>query len=387
MEIRHPNGQLAHTLEVKKGKADGAWREFFDDGSVRQVCFYKAGEPCGDYWPTGQVKHKASKRGAEKVLEWFYPSGKLQKRLVLKKDGTHAEPVRLYHENGQLAEEMTLRGGDKRGPWLRFFEDGSPKLRAEAAEHGREIIHDAWDAPGHQVVKDGTGVFDDNGWRISPTYSVHFKSDSRRVTELAKGIPNGKCTTYNDGVLWSVGHYVDGVAEGDLTLYWENGHVRNVSRLQKGKEVESRDFPKFDQPVPAVVLTLEANQDLYSAWQHIPVDEFPAVQNLDEVRALLKVPAFLQEVYERNKAGELKSDYEDWNTFNDGIAYFLTVDERGQVVEVTANGSGVSSGGDWGTYPQVLRRLRFTPGRIRGRAIGCRVLARVNHTFVEGAKY
>jgi hypothetical protein len=35
-------------------------------------------------------------------------------------------------------------------------------------------------------------------------------------------------------------------------------------------------------------------------------------------------------------------------------------------------------------YPPLLEKLRFTPGRLRGRALGCRVYARVDHTFVDG---
>ncbi len=78
-----------------------------------------------------------------------------------------------------------------------------------------------------------------------------------------------------------------------------------------------------------MVLTVDANQDLYTSWKHPRVDEFPSPLNLAEVQGLLKLPAFLQEVYERNLAGALRDRYEDWNTFDDGIAYFLTVDEKG----------------------------------------------------------
>ena len=114
------------------------------------------------------------------------------------------------------------------------------------------------------------------------------------------------------------------------------------------------------------------------------MDEYPRVLNLDEVQKQLRMPDFLREVHERNLANAVKSDYEDWNTFDDGIAYFLTVSETGEVVDAHANGSGIYSGGVWGVYPPLLRKLRFSPGRIRGRAIECRALACVDHTFVEG---
>jgi hypothetical protein len=96
------------------------------------------------------------------------------------------------------------------------------------------------------------------------------------------------------------------------------------------------------------------------------------------------VPEFLREVHERNLAGAIKEEYEDYNTFKDGIAYFLIVNEAGEVASATANGSGVYSGGSWDIYPPLLQKLRFAPGRVRGRAVECRVLASIDHTFVEG---
>lgn len=132
------------------------------------------------------------------------------------------------------------------------------------------------------------------------------------------------------------------------------------------------------------MLTVEANERLYTAWRHIRVDEYPRVLNLDEIQKQLVVPRFLLDVHERNVAGTLNDSYEDCNTFKDGIAYFLTVNDSGEVTAAIANGSGVYSGGEWETYPPILRKLRFVPGRIRSKPIECQVLARVEHTFVEG---
>ena len=151
-----------------------------------------------------------------------------------------------------------------------------------------------------------------------------------------------------------------------------------------GNSVQSQSFPKFDRPIPVVVLRVEANEKLYTAWGHVRVDEYPQVLNLDTVQTQLQVPDFLHEVHERNQTGTTRNEYEDCNTFNDGIAYFLTVSATGEVVRAWANGSGAYSGGSWNAYPPLLRQLLFVPGRILDHAVECRVLARVNHTFVEG---
>lgn len=377
-----PNGQIRESLEVKKGKPHGAYREYFEDGSIRYGVFYKSGKLSGDFWPSGQVKRKESKQGKNRLIEWFYPSGALQKRYVKNKDGYAAEPIRLYHENGQLAEQLTTVKGDKRGPWLKFFDDGTPELQAEFVRGEQLIVHNAWNVKREQVVKDGTGIFCDYPFHIDWEYDVYLENDWRRESELKGGIPHGKVTTYNRGVVWSIGQYIEG-KPGETTTYWDNGRICSVTKYVKGKAGKEKVFPKFDHPVPAVVLSVKANEELYTAWRHISVDEYPCPLNLKEIQKQLKVPQFLREVHERNLAGTLQDDYEDCNTFDDGIAYFLTVDESGEVTAATANGSGVCSGGEWDTYPPLLRKLHFAPGRIRGRATKCRVLARVDHTFIE----
>jgi antitoxin component YwqK of YwqJK toxin-antitoxin module len=383
VEIRHPNGRIKESLEVKKGKPYGACREYFEDGSIRDSVFYKAGKISGDFWPSGHLKRKESKQGQYRIIEWFYPNGAIQKRYVKDKDGYAAEPIRLFHENGQLAEEVTTVKGKKSGPWLKFFDDGTPELQAEYVAGEKLIVHNAWNEKRQQVVKDGTGIFRDYPVHIDWEYDVFFENGWPRESELEEGIPHGKVTTYSREVLWSTAHYAHGEPDGESTTYWDNGRIRSVTEFVKGKEGKSNRFPKFDHPMPAVVLSVEADEKLYTAWRHIRVDDYPRALNLEEIQNELKVPQFLREVHERNLAGTLKDNYEDCNTFDDGIAYFLTVDVSGDVTAARATGSGVYSGGEWDTYPPLLRKLRFTPGRIRGRAIECRVLARVDHTFIE----
>jgi antitoxin component YwqK of YwqJK toxin-antitoxin module len=385
VEIWQANGLMGAYLDVKKGKPNGAYREFFDDGTVRKAVFYKAGiDVTNDFWSDGQLKRKESRRGPHTIIEWYYPSGGLQKRFVKDKGGYAAEPVRLYHENGQLAEEVHTVGGEKRGPWLKFFDDGSPQLRAEYAPEEKLVVHDAWAADRTQVVKDGTGVFHDDGRTIKWFYAVFFEHNWVLDQELKDGVPHGKTTTYHNGVLWSVSSYVNGVEEGESTTYWDNGRVCAVAKMVGGNEVQSERFPKFDRPIPAVIVRVEANEELYRAWGHVRVDEYPQALNLDDVQSQLQVPDFLREVHERNRTGTTRNEYENCNTFKDGIAYFLAVNATGDVVDALANGSAAYSAGSWGTYPPLLRQLRFAPGRILRRAAECRVLAWVDHTFVEG---
>lgn len=366
IEVRRPDGSLAEQLEVKNGRADGTYREFFEDGAVREFKLYQAGESMGEYWPNGEVAKKESKQGEERIIEWYYPSGKLHKRMVLGASGISPEPVRLFHENGQLAEELSVRRRNPYGPWLKFFEDGSPQLQAEFIDDRELIVRNAWDVDRRQVVADGNGTFDDDGRSIYLAHTIFTRSMWRRVSEVRDGIRHGQTTVYHKGVLWRTENYSGGKLHGAAILYWDNGRIRSTSEYENGKQVKTESFPKFDNPVPAVLLSVEANADLYEAWNHLRLDEYPSARNLDEIRAELQLPQFLMEVQERNRLGTIKSRYEDWNTFDDSIAYFLTVSPSGEVVETRANGSGTYSSKDWNTYVPLLKKLRFTPGCVRG---------------------
>ena len=69
--------------------------------------------------------------------------------------------------------------------------------------------------------------------------------------ELKNGIRHGKVKTFEDNVLTEVAEYVDGVKQGEVTCYWDNGRVRSISTIADGKETEVAAFSKFDRPTLA----------------------------------------------------------------------------------------------------------------------------------------
>ena len=198
------------------------------------------------------------------------------------------------------------------------------------------------------------------------------------------GIRHGRETTWFVGVLWSTQEYASGKPHGPGVTFYNNGRVRTKTTYRNGEVVESEECPKFDEPRPAVLPEVEANAELYTAWNRPLLDVYPTPLNLEEVQATLEVPEFLAEVFERNKSGTLKGNYEDVNTFDDSIAYMAMVDERGAVNTVGFSGSSPYSIGTMDRYPPIIKSLTFAPGRIGTRNVRCQVVVRVRHTFVEG---
>ena len=232
-------------------------------------------------------------------------------------------------------------------------------------------------------MKNGRGVFFDDGREIDIICGLLFESAWAREQELRNGIPHGAETTWHDGALWSRQQNANGKLHGVCTVYYDNGRERTRSTYRNGSLVQTEEFPKFDHPRPAVLLGVEANARLYEAWGCPLLDQYPVARNLEQVQARLEVPPFLTEVFERNLSGMLKEDYENLNTFDDGIAYMAMVGEDGTVDSVEFSGSGVYSGSAINTYPPMIRELTFDPGRKQGREVRCRIVVWVRHTFVD----
>jgi antitoxin component YwqK of YwqJK toxin-antitoxin module len=384
IETTHLNGKLREQAAVRRGMMTGAYRRFRSDGTLDHAEFYEKGKVSGDYWPSGQLKKRKTKENQRTIIEWFYPSGQLRKRYVTDKAGV-IEPIRLWHENGQLAEELHMQGKDKFGPWLKFFPDGRPKLVARYEKDKHLVIENAWDDDRQQIVKRGTGTYVEDGLSIDCEYDVYFPSGNWiKSIPLRRGKLHGLGRWWHDGVIWSEGNYKEGKLDGEQILFYDNGRISSRSRYRAGKELSVEKFPKFDHPVPAVLIEVEANAKLFTAWKLPLPDAYPQAKNVAKLQAGLPIPQFLQEVYEHNLTGSVQEDYEDINRFKDGAAYHLEVNERGEVERVSFSGSSVYSIAVAETYLPVLKRLRFTPARFRGKKIASQAFVRVQHTFAEG---
>lgn len=389
IEMKYPNGTVREQATVKKGKLTGAYRRFFDDGTLEHGAFYTGGEVSSDYWPSGQVKHRTTKKGPLKIDEWYFESGALQKRYVTDKTGYTAEPICVWHENGQLADEMVKKGSTpiSRKQW---FEDGSPRLEASYTYHKSSmchqiVVHHAWDQQRQQIVTTGSGEFYDDGIGYDTKYELERQDMWTRRYPVKSGLPHGKMTTWCEGVLWSVADYENGIRNGVEVHYYDNGKISSEVPYTNGKAGREKKYRKFDNPRPTVRLRIRADEYLYSRWKHRLLDKYPEATNLAKVEKQLAIPGFLQKIYENNMAGRAKSD-ESTNEFDDSVGYLAWVNEDGNVDDVTFTAAGMYGRDVIRDYPPILKTLKFKPGQIGKRKVRCRVAISVHHTFEDSAK-
>jgi hypothetical protein len=178
-------------------------------------------------------------------------------------------------------------------------------------------------------------------------------------------------------------HFKDGVLDGERIDYHDNGRIESKTTYLAGEEIKTEEFPKFDNPRPAVLIAVASTAELYAGWKRQAPDAYPQPKNLDEVRSMVRIPSFLQQVFERNMTKTTKSQHEDINTFSEWMTYFVEIDSQGNVAEVDFRGCSPYSISTATDYPPLIRMLKFEPARRGDKAVPSRAVFRVRHTFVE----
>jgi len=117
---RHPNGRLQQRRSVVNGQADGAWFEWFEDGTVRLYAEWRAGKGHGAwvyFHPNGEV------RSREQALDDIWDGVS---------EGWHANGTKAFEGRFQAGIRLTAarrwdRDGVAVGPWVELAGGSSPR--------------------------------------------------------------------------------------------------------------------------------------------------------------------------------------------------------------------------------------------------------------------
>jgi hypothetical protein len=103
------DGKLEHEREYARGEASGRWRSWWPNGTQRMEATYGAGEP---------------------------------------------QPMRWWHENGQLSSEGLARNGIKEGPWTFWHASGVKSAEGVYAGGRRDATWHYWNENGEAQKRD-----------------------------------------------------------------------------------------------------------------------------------------------------------------------------------------------------------------------------------------
>jgi len=190
----------------EEGNKEGAWREYYTDGTLRSVGTYTNGKPVGNW-------------------KYYYENGKLESEGKYTKSGLLDGTWRWYFDDGSIRRIQSYIGG---------MEDGEYE---EHDETGRLIVKGQYT----EGVEEGDWIYDFGNYRELGSYRG--------------GARYGKWKSYYaDGTLRFEGEYIDDNLNGRVTWYWPTGKLKDQGNYLNGSR--EGDWITFNEDgTPFLIIT------------------------------------------------------------------------------------------------------------------------------------
>lgn len=139
------DGQVVEEGAYANGKRAGVWKRYWPSGKLMSEITYRSGRPKGPYtiyYPTGQTEEKGTwdlDRNTGRFERW-HTNGQPAQEFVFNEFGQRDGVQRYYHENGQLAVEVTVVKGQEEGTLKRYHANGELH---QVAEFNGGVINEA----------------------------------------------------------------------------------------------------------------------------------------------------------------------------------------------------------------------------------------------------
>ncbi|MFZ4773270.1 MAG: toxin-antitoxin system YwqK family antitoxin [Chlamydiia bacterium] len=246
----HKNGQPMQVLEVVALRANGSYREFFENGKIKLEA--EVIEGIGDITPYSQESWVFD--GISKV---YHETGSLKASIPYKKGILEGTSV-YYREDGSIWRKTPFIGGECHGEELFLGPLGEV---VGGAQYFRGELHGkSWmSAPLHGL----------NGFEIY-SYGKLLEGEYRNAAqELVSEVHDGFGTKsiYEKGILIRTEEVQNGGIEGKIAFYNQQGHVER-SFMQKGnlKDGEEWFFHLNGKPKLKVVWENDQIHGVVQSW-------------------------------------------------------------------------------------------------------------------------
>jgi antitoxin component YwqK of YwqJK toxin-antitoxin module len=125
----YPDGSVVEEGRYANGKRVGPWKRYWPNGRLMSEISYQMGRPKGPYatyYPSGKVEEQGTwdlDRNTGRFQRW-HPNGQMAQDFVFNAYGLRDGEQRYFHENGQLAVQVTIADGKEDGTLKRYTPDG-----------------------------------------------------------------------------------------------------------------------------------------------------------------------------------------------------------------------------------------------------------------------
>lgn len=188
--INYPNGSLLMEYSLKNGKKEGAFKVYYDDGTLKKSGFFSNNLENGifkEFDEDGniEIEYNMVKGIMDGAFKTFYSDGSIKRTGVIKNGKQNGKQIE-YYPNGTIQSNYIMKDDSLDGPFFNYSEYGVLNL---STNYKNGSLHGAFI------------LFDENG---NKTIEISFDN----------GLKNGMSTTYENGVLISKTNYVNDLRHG-----------------------------------------------------------------------------------------------------------------------------------------------------------------------------
>ena len=208
-----PNGNLQLEGEYLNDKKHGFFKEYDEDGNFLTVQKYENDYLVADAQETKQLERKVSyhPNGQPAIIATYY-HGKADG--LRREFDTEGKVVKGYiFSNGLLLSEgITDMEGRRQGKWKEFYPSG--ELKSEGSYKNSNRVGD-WKFYFPDKTIEVSGSYDSKGRQDGEWQWYYANGQLMRSETFENGVPEGELTEYNEeGEIVAQGNFVEGSEEG-----------------------------------------------------------------------------------------------------------------------------------------------------------------------------
>ena len=239
----YANGALVEEGRYTGGKRAGTWRRYWPNGKVMSEVTYKFGVPRGHYttyYPNGKVEEEGNWDLDRNTggFKRFHPNGKPAQEFIFDDYGQRDGVQHYYHENGQMAVEVTIKQGKESGVLKRWFANGDLEETSNYADGVIDVKSQKTFAPKKPVATTTPAT----EAKAAPAVSAEESTNSMRFRE------NGFNTLYDKQLrLSQTGEFKDGLLwNGKVYNYGSSGMLVRIEVYIDGRYVGNAQLTDED---------------------------------------------------------------------------------------------------------------------------------------------
>jgi antitoxin component YwqK of YwqJK toxin-antitoxin module len=223
--LLYVNGRKRVDGAYLNNNRSGEWKEYFFDGSVKSVKYYKNGlidSVYRDYYYGGNLSTEGKYVMGKKSGDWknYSPEGKIYSLDHLEDDELENKKY-TYYDNGKVETETEYDRGEIHGIHKHFDESGALRVQL-TYEHGTPVSYSYQDKSGNLVplvdLNHGNGKI--TGYYSNGKKSIEYEfSDDR--------LDNNYKTFFPDGTPHIESHQQFGYSEGETKIFYSNGKLKS----------------------------------------------------------------------------------------------------------------------------------------------------------------